>query len=60
MDYSEAIEQLKSDIDKLTTCHATLLRGLEMLNGQLEIARHNLQILQDAFIAKKAIPIGRN
>jgi chromosome segregation ATPase len=52
----QAIEELRNDIDRLTQAHQILMKGMETLAGQLEIARSNLEILQTA-VAQKAAAI---
>ena len=58
MSLPEAVEELKRDVEALTRAHALLLGGMQTLAGQLEIARHNLGILQGAVLSKAtAIPV---
>ncbi len=61
MNIKQALTTLKKDIDALTKAHTTIQNSLELLAKQIEIARHNLAVLQDAFMQgidiKTAVPV---
>ena len=57
MTVQEAIADLKQDVDQLGSAHEMMQKNFEMLGRQLEIAKHNVEILQDAVVKGIAIPI---
>ncbi len=67
MTIEETIEDLRQHITRLTTVQngitnalALIQKNIEALGKDLEVARNNFVVLQDIYIQKNSLPIGRN
>jgi hypothetical protein len=53
MNIETAIRELKADVESLAKAHGIMLSSMQTLADQLEIARHNVEILQDVYLKSK-------
>jgi hypothetical protein len=67
MTLSETIRDLEAHIERLTTAHnqisaalGMILKNHEALAADMELARQNMEILQNIYLQKNARQIGKN